>query len=126
MKHLPTVARYFLGAIYFIFGLNGFFQFIPMPPPAPEAGAFLGALASTGYMFPFIKITEIACGAAFLSGKFTALALVVSAPVTLNILLFHIFLAPDPMGTGMAVAMTAASLFLAKTWMDKYKVLLQA
>ena len=56
---LALVARIILGLIFFIFGLNGFFHFIPVPPMPEAAGAFMGALAKTGYMIPLIKIFEI-------------------------------------------------------------------
>ena len=56
------IARVFLGLAFVVFGLNGFLQFIPMPAPPEKAGAFLGALAATGYMFPLIKGTELFAG----------------------------------------------------------------
>ena len=33
MKLASTIARYLLGLVYLIFGLNGFLHFIPTPPP---------------------------------------------------------------------------------------------
>ena len=59
-----VIARVFLGLAFVVFGLNGFLQFIPMPAPPEKAGAFLGALAATGYMFPLIKGTELFAGLA--------------------------------------------------------------
>ena len=44
MKITATIARYLLGLVFLVFGLNGFLHFIPMPPPAGVAGQFLGAL----------------------------------------------------------------------------------
>lgn len=44
-------SRIVLGLIFFVFGLNGFFHFIPMPPPPEAGGKFLGALFETGYFF---------------------------------------------------------------------------
>jgi len=96
-------ARYLLGLLLVVFGLNGFFHFIPMPPMTPEGGAFLGALAKTGYMFPVIKVVEISFGLMLLSNRFVALGLVLFTPILLNIVLFHIFL--DHGGIPMALAM---------------------
>ena len=62
VSKLPTAARLFLGLIFTVFGLNGFLGFLPMPQPSAEGGAFLGALATTGYMFPLIKGTEVVAG----------------------------------------------------------------
>lgn len=101
---LVLISRILLGLIFFVFGLNGFLQFIPMPPIPEPAGAFLGALAQSGYFFPFLKTVEVLCGLAFLWGCFVPLALVVIAPVIVNIALFHLFLDPSGIGVG-AVAL---------------------
>ena len=34
MKKVSTIARYLLGLIFIVFGLNGFLNFIHQPPPA--------------------------------------------------------------------------------------------
>ena len=78
---------------FFVFGLNGFFNFIPMPPPPEPALKFLVALIGTGYLFPLIKGIEVLCGLALLSGLFVPLTLVVLAPIVVNIFLFHTILA---------------------------------
>jgi len=104
------VARILLGLIFFIFGLNGFFHFIPVPPMPEAAGAFMGALANSGYMIPLIKIVEIIGGALLLSGWYLPLALLILAPGLYNILLFHIFLAPG--GLPLAIVMVLLHSFL--------------
>ncbi len=91
---LRNAPRYFLGAVFFIFGLNGFLQFLPMPPVPESAGAFLGALAGSGYFFPVLKGTEILAGLALLSGTAAPVALVVLAPISIQIFLFHFVLTP--------------------------------
>ena len=96
MGKAVLVLRILLGLIFTIFGLNGFFNFLPPPEMPTEAGAFFGALAATGYMLPLIKIVEVACGILLLLGRNVPLALVLLGPVAVNIFLFHIFLAPDP------------------------------
>lgn len=40
--------------------------FLPQPPISGGPGEFAGALAATGYMFPFIKGTEVLAGALLL------------------------------------------------------------
>ena len=76
---LPAGARIVLGLIFFVFGLNGFFNFLPVPPP-PEGAAtqFMMGLGASGFFFPLLKITEIVVGAALLANRFVPLALVVS------------------------------------------------
>ena len=120
---LPTAARLFLGLVFTVFGLNGFLGFLPMPEPTPEGGAFLGALAATGYMFPFIKGTEVVAGVLLLSGRFVPLALTLLAPVAVNILAYHIALDPAP---GMPLAIIAAEIYLAYAYRDSFRSVLAA
>ena len=67
---LPIVARVLLGAVFLVFGLNGFLHFLPQPPAPPRAMAFAGALAATGYFFPLLKATEVVAGALLLLGLY--------------------------------------------------------
>lgn len=119
----PLAARIFLGLVFTVFGLNGFLGFLPMPEMPELAGSFMGALAATGYMFPLIKGTEVATGVLLLSNRFVPLALALLAPITVNILLFHIFLAPAP---GLPLALIAAQIFLAYTHRGQFFPMLQA
>lgn len=110
-KKLPLIARILLGLIFFVFGLNGFLNFIPVPPNLPEKQqAFMNGLMATGYFFPFLKGTEVACGFLLLTGAFVPLALVVLAPIILNILLVHIFMSPE--GLPMALVICALEIYL--------------
>ena len=122
-KHLPTVARYLLGALFFVFGLNGFLGFLPQPPVSPEGGAFLGALAATGYMFPLIKGTEVLVGVLLLSNRFVPLALTLLAPIVVNIVAFHSMLSP---GLGLPLTVLALQLYLAYSYRAQYRGVLQA
>ena len=109
---LPHAARLFVGLAFFVFGLNGFLGFMPQPPLPESAGAFMGALAATGYMFPLIKGTEVLAGAMLLSGRFVPLSLVLLAPITVNILAFHAFL-DAPSSVGMPLFLIALQVGLA-------------
>jgi len=96
MAKLVLVLRILLGLIFTVFGLNGFFDFLEAPEMPEAAGAFFGALAATGYMLPLIKGVEVVGGILLLLGRYVPLALILLGPVAVNILLFHLFLAPDP------------------------------
>lgn len=124
MKHLPTIARYLFGLVFFVFGLNKFLQFLPQPELAPAPLEFFGALMATGYMFPFIAVTEIVAGALLLANRFVPVALVIIAPVTLNILLFHIFL--DSSGLVMGIVVFALNLYLLFSYKKYYDPFLVA
>jgi hypothetical protein len=112
LDHIPTAARIGLGLAFLVFGLNGFFNFLPMPPHHGGAGAFLGALAATGFMFPLIKGTEVLVGLLLLSNRAVPLALTLLAPVMVNIVAFHA--AFEPASIGMPLALLSAHLYL--TW----------
>src|SRR4051794_21884516 len=110
-RKVSTVARVLLGAVFFVFGLNGFFHFLPQPPAPPRAMAFAGALAGTGYFFPLLKATEVFAGALLLAGAFVPFALTLLAPIIVNIVAFHLFLAP---GNYAVVGLVlAAEIYLA-------------
>lgn len=125
MSKLPLVARILLGLIFFVFGLNGFLQFLPMPPlPEGPAGQMIGAFMASGYMFPLIKGTEVICGLLLLAGRFVPLALVILAPVVINIFCFHIVLVPD--GMPMAVVLVVLEAYLGWSYRCCFKPILSA
>jgi uncharacterized membrane protein YphA (DoxX/SURF4 family) len=110
---LKLSARIALGLIFSVFGLNGFLQFIPQPPHPGAAGAFLGALAATGYMFPLIKGTEVIAGLLLLSGRAVPFALTLLAPIVVNIVAFHLFF--EPATLLLPLFTLAAGVYLAWT-----------
>lgn len=109
---LSTVARYIQGGAFLLFGLNGFFHFLPQPPAPEAATSFAGALFATGYMFPLIKGTEIAAALLLLTNRFVPLALAIIAPVIVNIVAFHAFLAP----AGLALPLLLLATELVLSW----------
>ena len=126
MKFAVIGARVLLGLIFVVFGLHGFFQFsfIPTPEMNEAAGSFMGALMGTGYFMMVVKLVELTSGLMILSGRFLPLGLILLAPVSVNILLFHSFL--DPAGLGMAIFVIVMQLFLAWSYRDSYSGVLQA
>lgn len=109
-------ARLLLGLIFFVFGLNGFLNFLPAPPLEGRGLDFIMALVNTGYMFPVIKGIEVLAGILLLAGIAVPFALVLLAPIAVNILLFHTILAPAP---ALPLVILALGLFLA--WNNKEK-----
>ncbi len=126
-RHCPTVARMLLGLMFFIFGLNGFLNFIPTPPKeSMPAGlvAFSEAMMKTGYLFQLVKGTEVLVGALLLLNRFVPLALTLLAPVIVNIVAVHAFLAPS--GLVMAVVILALELYLAWSYRSAFRGMLGA
>ena len=126
MRVAVTIARYLLGIIFLVFGLNGFFGFIPQPPPAPAAGALLGAFVESGYLMTLVKLTEVVVGALLLSGRFVPLALLALLPVTVNIFAFHLFLDPAFPGMGIAALVFGLNVFLIWAYRAYYAPLKEA
>lgn len=123
IENLPAVARTLLGLVFTVFGLNGFFGFMSMPPMPDAANAFMGSLAESGYFMPFLKAVETAGGLALLLNVAAPAALVILAPVIINITMFHIFLAPG--GLGLALTLVALALFLGWSYRDGYRTLFE-
>lgn len=110
--------RILIGVLLLMSGLNKFFNFMQMPELTDSAGSFMTALFSTGYIFPIIGLVEIVGGGLLISGKLVPFALVILAPIVINIALFHIIL--DPAGIGMAVFLILAMSWIAWNRKDAF------
>ena len=87
-----SIMRIVLGLALLVFGLNKFLNFIKMFEMPPAAANFMESLETTGYVFYIVAIIEISVGLMLLFKKWVPFALVLLAPLTVNILLFHLFL----------------------------------
>ena len=109
-RHLVTAARLLVGLTFLVFGLNGFIHFMAPPPVPATAGMFLGALGAARYVFPLLCGVELVAAVLLLSNRFVPLALVLLAPLVVNIAAFHLWLAP-PSAPGFVVLL--GELYLA-------------
>ena len=116
--------RRILGFVFLAFGLNGFVHFIPQAHMPNHALEFFIGLAATGYMLPLLYITQAFAGALLLVGMFVPLALAILAPIIVNILLFHLFLAPE--GIPLALMLIAFETSLAWAYRDAFASMVQA
>ena len=121
---LPSIARVVLGFAFFVFGLNGFLHFLPQPPMSGPPADFAGALFATGYMFPLLKGTEVVASLLLLSNRYVPLALALLAPVLVNIVAFHGFLAPA--GLPLPLVLLGLELYLARSYRDAFAPMLHA
>jgi putative oxidoreductase len=118
MKYVIVIVRVLLGLQFVVFGANAFLHFMgPVPEMQGQAGAFMTALMSSGYMY-VIAILQILGGLCLLLGaRFVPLGLTLLGPIIVNIVLFHVFLMPQ--GLGMAIVDALLALFL--LWIYRFK-----
>ena len=118
MKYVIVIVRVLLGLQFVVFGANAFLHFMgPIPEIPGQAGAFMTALMSSGYMY-VVAVLQILGGLCLLLGaRFVPLGLTLLGPVIVNIILFHVFLLPQGMGIGIVDAVLA--LFL--LWIYRFK-----
>jgi putative oxidoreductase len=119
MKIAMIVVRTLMGLLFLVSAIGYFFNLMPQGEMTEGASLFVGGMAASVYLFPVVKVIETLCGLAFISGKFVPLATLVIFPITVNILLFHAFLAPD--GMIVPVLLFAGNLFLAFYYRQKYE-----
>jgi putative oxidoreductase len=114
-SQFTKIIRIVLGLLLVVFGANKLFPFIPMEPPSGAAGDFLNSLGATGYIFPVLGVLEIFIGVLLLLKKWVAFALIMLAPISINILLFHLFL--DIPGVIMSIVVAVFNgILIYKLW----------
>ncbi|BAO74805.1 DoxX family membrane protein [Winogradskyella sp. PG-2] len=115
------VLRFLLGIFVFVFGVNKFGDFLPMPELNAEAGAYFGALTGTKTLV-LVGIVEIIAGLALTLDKFGALLALILMSISVNAVLFHATL--DPGGIGGAAVLLILNIVVLFGYKDKYKDLL--
>ena len=111
MRIAFVIARYLAGVIFLVMGLNGFLNFIPLPPPGGVAGQFLAALYVSHYLWVIFAFQVIA-GVLLLVNRYVPLAVAVLAPVLVNILAFHALMAPSGLPLALFVAVLWTAIFI--------------
>jgi len=122
---ITVAARIILGLIFFVFGLNKFLHFMPMPPMPEQAGQFMGGLSKAPYFFPLLAMCEVIAGSLLLVGRLVPLALLILAPIAVQILLFHVVLDPVTQGIVVAILIWICGLILAKAYWNRFRPLFQ-
>ena len=120
MKYVIVIVRVLLGLMFAVFGSNAFLHFLgPIPEMHGQAGAFITALISSRYMnvIAFLQVFGGLC--LLLGARFVPLGLTLLGPVIVNIVLYHVFLDPDPRGYPVAIIVSLLALFL--LWIYRFK-----
>ncbi len=124
MKIAFIIVRSLLGLIFLSASVIVLFKLAPQPELKGNVKLFMDGVHATGYLLTLIKITELVCSLSFLSGRYTTLATIAIFPISLNIFLYHLFVAPE--GLPVAIFVFASNLFLAYNFRERYKVLFTA
>ena len=112
MKPTSIVARYLLGLMFTVFGLNGFLNFIHQPPPTnPLALQFFGAIIASHFA-AFFFAGQVLGGLLLLFGFFVPLALTLLAAELYNILAFHLTMAPASIAPALVTCVLWILVFL--------------
>lgn len=104
------IVRILLGLILIVFGANKIYAFIPLPQPPQQAADFMASLADTGYILTLVAIFEIIIGFLLICRMWVPFVLLLLVPLSLNILLFHLFLDIPAIGTALLVVILNAIL----------------
>lgn len=115
------IVRILLGIILIVFGANKIYTFIPLPQPPAEAANFIQSLADTGYVLTVVAVFEICIGLMLIFKLWVPFALLVLVPISLNILLFHLFLDVPAIATALIVV--ALNVILLYKHRRKYRPL---
>src|SRR2546430_15226762 len=124
MKYFIVIVRVLLGLEFVVFGSNAFFKFMGPPPEMHgQAGAFIAALMSSGYMY-VVAVLQVLGGLCLLLGaRFVPLGLTLLGPIIVNIVLYHLFL--DTQGLPVAIVISALALFLLCVYRFKFPAIFQ-
>jgi len=114
MKAAVIIIRILIGLLFLFSSVVVLFGLMPQPEMHGDVKLFNEGIAASGYLMPLLKVTELVCAIALLTNRFVPLATVVLFPITLNILLFHAFLAPE--GLPIALFLFLSNVFLAYTY----------
>jgi putative oxidoreductase len=123
MRIAVIITRTLMGLMFIFASVTYLFKLITPPPMEGAMGVFNAGLEASVYIMPTVKVLELLCGLAFVSGKFVRLATVVIFPIIVNIVGVHLFL--EPSGLVVAIPLLLINLFLAYYYRDSYKPLLQ-
>jgi len=113
------LARTLLALILIIFGSNKFLHFMPMFQDNVQVVEFFNGMINSGYLFPFLGIIEMFVGLLLITRKAVPFALIVLAPISINIILFHIFLYPQGIAPGLVVFIL--NIYLVKRYWHRYE-----
>jgi len=101
MKIVATIARILLGVAFLVFGSNAILHFIPTPPMTPSMATTFATVLQDSHYGAVVGAVEVLGALLLLANRYVALGLTFLGPVLVNILIFHILMAPASIGMGV-------------------------
>ena len=127
MSHLwlVTIPRFMLGFIFSAAAINYFcevlFGRVLIPTPiADQAKRFASDIIAAGYLWPLMKLVNLAAGILLISNQAPALALALLAPVTVVIVWFQLILNPLPLPSATTAVVVVCELLLFRAYATCY------
>ena len=124
MKWAVIIVRSLMGLLFLFASITFLFKLITPPPLTGAMKTFNDGLTASVYLMPTVKVIELICGLAFLTGRFVPLATVLMAPIIVNIFGVHLFLGRE--GLPLAIILVLANAFLAYHHRESYKPLFRS
>lgn len=121
MKIAVIIVRILVGLMFLFSSVVVLFKLVPQPQLKGDIKVFMDGVNASVYLMPLIKVTELVCAIALITGRFVTLALVVLFPIMINIVLFHAFLGPENLP--VVIALLLGILFLAYAYRRNYESL---
>lgn len=120
MRIATIIVRVLMGALLVFASVSYFFDLFPQPIHTGDLATVMAGFVASKYLFPLTKAIELLAGLSFLTGKYIRLFNVVLLPITVNILLIHVYLSPVS-ELPIALLLFLGNLFLIYRNWDSYK-----
>lgn len=124
MKIAVIILRTLMGLLFIFASSVYFLNLIPVPEMTGPIKTFNEGLGAAPYFMTLLKTTELVCGILLVTGYFVPLALVLLAPIIVNIFFVHATMAPEGLPTAIVVVLIEA--FLGYAYRKSYAPLLTA
>jgi len=119
MNIVTIIIRSLVGLLLLFASVTYFFNLIEQPAVTGNFKTFQDGIAATVYLLPLAKAVELICGLSYVSGRYVTFTNLVLLPVSLNILLINIFMAPE--GLPIAGFLFLGNIFMIYKHWNSYK-----
>ena len=121
-KAIVLITRILFGFMNLLYGLDGFLHFMPPYPMSDKGNALVSAMIDSGYLWPLMKAAETIAGFLLLADIYVPLALLILAPIVVNIFCLHLFI--NPPGIPIGILFAVLELILAWFYRDNFRGIL--